>query len=106
MEDFEEWKKELGPRSRPIAVLFMDIDKFKSLNERYHHTKVDRTILPQSQQLTADLAMSRGAEYRYAGDEYALILPNHDITDAMQFGEKVRKTFEQYDFRVKMLRNH
>jgi diguanylate cyclase (GGDEF)-like protein len=98
--DFLEWRELLFPRSRPISVLFIDIDKFKLLNERYLHTKVDKTILPQAQQLAADLVVGRGGAYRYAGDEYVLILPNHELPEGVAFAEKLRGVFENYTFRI------
>ena len=64
VKDFEGWQKSLEKKSRPIAVMFIDIDRFKSLNERLLHTKVDQTILPEAQRLISDLVLERGGGYK------------------------------------------
>ena len=100
IRDFQNWQSELASRERPVAVLFVDIDKFKMLNERLLHTKVDQTILPQAHNLIRDLTLARGAGYKYGGDEFVMILPNHDLSEAIAFAEKTRKTFERHEFNV------
>lgn len=100
IRDFQDWQSELASGERPIAVVFLDIDKFKALNERLLHTKVDQTILPQVQNLIRDLTSARGAGYKYGGDEFLMILPNHDLSEATAFAEKTRKIFEQHAFKV------
>lgn len=98
--DFDEWKSEAQKWGNPIAVLFVDIDQFKVLNERLTETKVDKTIFPEVQKLLAKLVQGRAGAYRYGGEEFLLILPNLDGREAEAFAEKVRETFEQSRFEV------
>lgn len=98
--DFEVWSNELRVRSQPIAVLFVDIDHFKALNSRHTEPKIDQTVLPQALHLLADLVRLRGGAYKYGGDEFVLILPNHNATEALAFGERVRSAFAAHKFTV------
>jgi diguanylate cyclase (GGDEF)-like protein len=99
-QDFDKWSEELKPSNHPIAIAFVDIDNFKPLNTRYGHPQIDKTILPEAQQLLLELVRNRGEGYRYGGDEFLLILPNHTALEASAFAERVRSTFEQQPFRI------
>jgi len=98
--DFEHWKAKLTPLSLPIAILFIDLDDFKRLNSRFTETKVDQTILPEAMRLLARIATERGEAYRQGGEEFVVILPNHDRQEARTFGEKLRVCFAQTSFDV------
>jgi diguanylate cyclase (GGDEF)-like protein len=98
--DFEAWAVEARTLGTPIGVLFVDIDRFKLLNERFTHTEIDKTILPEVQRLLTKLVHSRGEAYRHGGEEFLLIMPNVDRREAEAFAEKVRATFEAHEFKV------
>ncbi|MCZ6774147.1 MAG: GGDEF domain-containing protein, partial [Proteobacteria bacterium] len=88
--DFDIWLADTEDPEFSIGVLFIDIDHFKTLNERYTETEVDKTILPEFQNLLKQLAANRGAAYRYGGEEFVVLLPNHNSEEIMAFAEKVR----------------
>lgn len=100
VRDFEAWVPEAKALANPIAVLFVDIDNFKALNERFTHAKVDQTILPEVQKSLARLVHSRGEAYRHGGEEFLLIMPNLDRREAEAFAEKVRASFDEGRFKV------
>lgn len=99
-DDFNEWAKQLAPIKGQIAVLFVDLDKFKELNTRYTEPKIDQDFLPDAMRLVESFARVRGESAKYGGDEYVLILPNHDSTEAVAFSERLRRRFEQHIFTV------
>lgn len=99
-KDFENWRDEARKLSYSIGILFIDIDHFKEVNERYTETKVDETILPQAQHLLRQLTDQRGAAYRHGGEEFVVIISNHDRAEVTAFAEKVRAAFERHKFRV------
>ena len=74
---------------RPLAVLFMDIDYFKSYNDLRGHRAGDDCLaavgksVGQSLQRPADLAA------RYGGDEFVLVLPDTDMDGALDVGQRV-----------------
>ncbi len=97
--DFDEWKRHLKSGAS-IAVLYLDIDNFKDQNTRHTETVVDKTILPEVLCLLAGLVDQRGAAYQQGGDEFVLILPNHDRAEAVAFAEKVRALVASRKFQV------
>ena len=99
-KDFEGWAEALRTSKRSIAMLFMDIDHFKRLNETYTHATIDRTLLPQFMALLKDIVQLRGEGYRYGGEEFLLILPNHDSEDAKQFAERLRDVIQTSQFDI------
>lgn len=98
--DFDHWLADARNESLEIAILFLDIDNFKQLNTKYTESKVDKTLLPEAQCLIRKLTLHRGEAYRYGGEEFLVILPNHSAEEAMIFAEKVREQFESHTFNV------
>jgi len=98
--DFEKWADDLKAKSRPLALLFIDIDHFKPLNEKYTHATIDRTLLPEFMIVLRDTVCFRGEGYRYGGEEFILILPNHDGEEARAFAEKLRSSIEKHSFSI------
>ena len=99
-KDFDAWRDEAGDQRFQIGVVFIDIDDFKQLNERYTETVIDQTILPEAQTLLKQLTAHRGAAYRHGGEEFVVQLPNHNFEEVLAFAEKVRRTFETNQFQV------
>jgi diguanylate cyclase (GGDEF)-like protein len=79
----------------------VDIDNFKRLNTRHTETIIDETILPDAMKLIQNLIRLRGGAYRHGGEEFLVILPNSDSSEATAFAEKLRSAFESTDFKVK-----
>jgi two-component system, cell cycle response regulator len=78
-------------RSRePLALLLIDIDNFKWLNDRHGHAAGDEvlrrvaTILNQSARETDLVA-------RYGGEEFAVLAPRTDAKGAEQLAERIRQ---------------
>lgn len=99
-KDFDAWRADAVQYSFSIGVLFIDIDHFKEVNSRHTETKVDETILPEAQRLLKQLTEHRGGAYRHGGEEFVVILPNHDREEVIAFAEKVRAAFEIHKFQV------
>lgn len=98
--DFETWAAEARQWNNPVSLLFIDLDHFRTFNEQYSHTKVDETILPEAQKILAKHAQGRGEAYRYGGEEFLVILPNHDASEAEVMAEKIRFVFEKHQFAI------
>jgi diguanylate cyclase (GGDEF)-like protein len=89
-----EWNRALRS-GWPISVVMMDIDHFKSLNDRYGHLRGDECLTAVAQMLTRDLR--RGGELlaRYGGEEFVAVLPNVDEEGAMLTAEAMRTRVHQ-----------
>ncbi len=89
-----EWNRALRS-GWPISVIMLDIDHFKSLNDRYGHVRGDECLTAVAQVLRRDLR--RGGELlsRYGGEEFIAILPNVDGDGAMLTAEAMRSRVHQ-----------
>jgi diguanylate cyclase (GGDEF)-like protein len=79
------------------ALLLMDIDHFKSINDRYGHLVGDRVIT----QVAAALGRVLDPDallFRYGGEEFAIILPGVGERQAELLAERLRLSVEGGDF--------
>lgn len=78
------------------CVMMVDIDYFKKINDTYGHLIGDQ-VLNQFGTLLKQLRISDIAG-RYGGEEFAVILPNSSLEEALQVGERLRKEIETFQF--------
>ena len=72
-----------------FAVLFLDLDRFKTVNDSLGHSVGDRLISEVGKRLR-EVTGDRGSVGRFSGDEYAILLPDiRDAKDAVTFADKV-----------------
>lgn len=79
----------------PLALLFIDVDHFKVVNDEHGHDAGDGTLLSVAHQLRAAVA-SRGKAYRCGGEELILLLPNSSEAEALTTAERVRMAVKSY----------
>jgi len=80
-----------------FSLLLLDLDHFKQLNDRCGHLHGDQT-LKQVAQLLCSILPQNSVAARYGGKEFAIILPQTDLVDAVRLAEKVRETVEKSSF--------
>ncbi len=78
----------------PVSVVLVDIDHFKSLNDRYGHATGDLCLKRIAALVTAELRGSQDLAVRFGGEEVLLLLPGMQLTDAMQVAERIRRAIE------------
>ncbi|HTI02246.1 MAG TPA: GGDEF domain-containing protein [Acidisoma sp.] len=76
-------------RHRPVSLVMVDIDSFKSYNDRYGHIDGDRCLRAVAQALAAAAPRDAGA-FRYGGEEFALVLPGMAVEEAVAATEELR----------------
>ena len=82
-------------RSRqPVALLMIDLDHFKQLNDAYGHAVGDVALQGAANQIREQ---ARGGDMaaRYGGEEFAIILPDTDGPAAFRMAERVRKALSE-----------
>jgi diguanylate cyclase (GGDEF)-like protein/PAS domain S-box-containing protein len=62
-----------APDARPFDLVYLDLDAFKSVNDRYGHDVGDRVLRVQAERMSA-FAAPHGWAGRLAGDEFVLVL--------------------------------
>ncbi|HEU0200582.1 MAG TPA: GGDEF domain-containing protein [Burkholderiaceae bacterium] len=73
----------------PIAVVVVDLDHFKHINDRYGHAVGDAALRLVADTLRKELRDTDRLG-RYGGEEFAIILPRTDAQDAVAVAERVR----------------
>lgn len=75
---------------RPVSLLLVDLDRFKSLNDTHGHPFGDKILKLVSESLRKSVRRS-DIVCRYGGEEFAIILPETPIPGAYRLAEKIRK---------------
>lgn len=76
-------------KDQPLAVLLIDIDRFKDINDRNGHAGGDEALRTVASLLTAQ-AHPTGFVARLGGDEFAVLLPDTEAVGAAKTGENIR----------------
>ncbi|HET6726374.1 MAG TPA: GGDEF domain-containing protein [Gammaproteobacteria bacterium] len=77
----------------PAAMMILDIDRFKSINDRFGHQTGDFVLMTLSC-LTQEALRGDDVVARIGGDEFALLLPNVTPGGACKIAERIRATAE------------
>lgn len=83
----------------PLAVLMIDIDKFKSFNDSYGHLAGDQ-MLAFIGRLIKESIRKFDRAFRFGGEEFVVVLPETDHTMAYVVAERLRKAFAEKTFIV------
>lgn len=82
------WNISLRHRHR-LAVVLMDIDCFKRINDAYGHTYGDEVLVATADVLTATVR-EQDVIARWGGEEFILLLPETDVHEAAALAERLR----------------
>ncbi|RXS41906.1 sensor domain-containing diguanylate cyclase [Idiomarina sp. 29L] len=77
-------------RNKPISVIMFDLDKFKSINDTYGHIVGDSALVEITNAVNAQLRES-DVLGRFGGDEFMILLPDTDQSDAVGVAHKLRE---------------
>jgi diguanylate cyclase (GGDEF)-like protein len=82
-----------------VSLLMIDIDHFKSVNDRYGHPAGDR-VLRDVARLLQEGVRTVDTVGRYGGEEFVAILPQTEMADARQLAERLRRAIEAHVVKV------
>jgi two-component system cell cycle response regulator len=83
----------------PLACMFLDIDKFKRINDTYGHQTGDDVLRGVASSIQAQLR-SGDTIARYGGEEFVVLLPQSEWHHARQIAERIRCSIEETHFRA------
>ncbi len=84
-------------KKSPLALLMIDIDFFKSLNDTHGHQVGDQVLRDISTILMKDMR-EIDTVARYGGEEFVIILPDTTAQGAFQVAQRLRRSVEQANF--------
>ncbi len=80
-----------GDHGRPLAVMIIDVDHFKSYNDRMGHLAGDELLKQVVEALSGCLRRADDLVARYGGDEFVAVLPGADVDKAQSVAETMRR---------------
>jgi diguanylate cyclase (GGDEF)-like protein len=81
-------------RSSEIALLVIDLDKFKQVNDTKGHAEGD-ACLERVIKAIGSAVGRKGTLYRWGGDEFAVALPDFSTGEALATAERIRRAIEE-----------
>jgi diguanylate cyclase (GGDEF)-like protein len=85
--------------SEPFAVVFVELDQMKSVNDRYGHQAGDTVLIELARRLT-EAVREVDVVARWGGDEFTLLLPKTSLAGALLLAEKIRAAAGNAPFRI------
>lgn len=75
--------------AQPLSLIILDIDNFKQFNDRWGHELGNQALVHVSQ-LIAQTIRKLDFACRFGGEEFAIVLPNTDLYQAINVAERLR----------------
>jgi len=82
---------------RPLSVIMLDIDHFKSVNDKYGHQGGDQ-VLQIFAEACQEVIRSTDIMGRVGGEEFALLLPDTPMKSAFNLAERLRQRINKYPY--------
>ncbi|MBI5234823.1 MAG: sensor domain-containing diguanylate cyclase [Deltaproteobacteria bacterium] len=90
-------------RGTDLSLIFMDLDRFKEVNDTYGHLAGSRVLTEVGCIIKDTLPTADSRGIRYGGDEYVVILPGLNLDEAADYAEKLRMAIQEFTFLTKRL---
>jgi diguanylate cyclase (GGDEF)-like protein len=99
----ERLREEFGRSQRygaPLALIMLDLDHFKVVNDRYGHPFGDR-VLRETAELLSTSIRDHDICARYGGEEFAIILPSTNLAGAAAVAQRFLSRMREKSYRIK-----
>jgi diguanylate cyclase (GGDEF)-like protein/PAS domain S-box-containing protein len=94
----KEWYRALRD-STPLALLMVDVDRFKMLNDLFGHQIGDAILARVGRVIRDNVRRAADMAARYGGEEFAVVLPNTTAAGALEIAEVIRRAVAATDTR-------
>lgn len=81
----------------PASMIMFDFDHFKAINDQHGHAGGDMVLVKIAEMIRRELRPT-DMGCRIGGEEFAIILPNTSLEDAVAFAERIRQHTEAMEF--------
>lgn len=98
-DQFAREAKRVERTGSPLALVLIDIDDFKSLNDRLGHAAGDAVLARVAAVMSAVLR-DTDLLCRYGGEEFAVLLPQTVLTGAVSLAEKIRGAVAESEYAI------
>lgn len=78
----------------PLAIIILDIDHFKAINDRWGHPVGDKAIIAVSR-VCQSVVPEKGLFGRIGGEEFLLVLPGMNTVQAVDYAQQLRQAIEE-----------
>jgi len=95
-EVFEAETVRLARYGRPLSLLVIDLDHFKSINDRFGHEAGD-DVLCRTARIIEGSIRDIDTAARFGGEEFVVLLPATDVASALDVAERMRATLAESD---------
>lgn len=93
-----EWRRATR-KDEPLAILMVDIDHFKGINDRHGHLYGDDCLVQIAETLRSELESGTNMVARYGGEEFIILLPDTDLTGAATMARRLVKMIAELNIR-------
>ncbi|MCL1046647.1 membrane-associated sensor domain-containing protein [Shewanella electrodiphila] len=83
----------------PLSIILMDIDYFKKLNDYLGHQRGDECLVELAKLLTKQIKRPRDVCARYGGEEFIVLLPETDLSGAIDVANNIKIQLSQMAFK-------
>ncbi len=81
-----------------LSLMMVDLDNFKSYNDRYGHLEGDKVLKNVGEIVKHSIRHNVDSGYRYGGDEFAVLLIGASMDRATAIAERIRSSIEKSEF--------
>lgn len=83
-----------GRHELPLAIILLDVDRFKPYNDNYGHIEGDKCLIELASILKRLFCRSGEVVGRYGGEEFVVLLSHADNSKAMENAQRIKDTLE------------
>ncbi len=92
--------KRTRKRSLPVSLAFLDLDRFKLVNDVHGHL-IGSELLAHTGRRLQELSRKQDSCFRYGGDEFVILMPETSHENAIDLSKAMHKALMETEFRMK-----